>query len=73
MNRYQKVLVCIFRSMGLVGLVYFLTSTIVTWVMMPEMMGMGFRVLLPMIIPSLVLFFVAVPLAKLVTAGVSED
>ena len=73
MNTYQKVIVCVFRSIGLLGFGYMLVSLGVTAFMMPDMLRMSLPMMLPLLVPSLVLAISAVPLAKLVTIGLENE
>jgi hypothetical protein len=74
MNRYQKVLVCIFRSVGLIGLGYLIISIGTVALMTPYGLNFGpVMMLLPQVIPLLILLFAAAPLAKIVTIGVTDD
>jgi hypothetical protein len=71
MNHYQKVLACIFRSIGILVFGYLLITVIVLSVVMGGMWNLVG--VLPMAVIAAVLFFAAVPIAKLVTIGIAED
>ena len=69
MNSYQKVLVCIFRSIGVLGLGYLLVAAGLAGFLMS---GMGLVMLLPSVIFMLALIFGAIPLAQFVTRGIED-
>jgi len=72
MNPYQKVLVCIFRTIGVLGLGYILITGGTAALMMREMRGVGLMMLLPSAGIMLAFIFGAVPLAKLITLGIED-
>ena len=73
MNRYQKVLVCIFRSIGFLGLIYVLVTMVAASMMMPQMLKLSMVALSPWVIMCALLAFGAVPIAGLITVGIDED
>jgi len=75
MNRYHKVLICIFRSIGIILLGYASVALLVTTLMMSSMAGMAGMALgafLPILAAGLVSYFAAVPLAKIIAAGIDD-
>ena len=72
MNPYQKVLVCIFRTIGVLGLGYILITSGTAALMMPRMAGVGFMMLLPSVGFLLALIFGAIPLAQFITRGIED-
>jgi hypothetical protein len=72
MNRYQKVLVCIFRTLGIILLGYTSVSLLIATVMMTGMAGMAVWACLPILGLGLVSYFAAVPFAKIITIGIEE-
>ena len=73
MNRYQKVLVCIFRSIGIFVLFYLLVLMVTYAITLPSMLSLFWKYMMPFGIPAIILTFAAIPLAKLVTIGISDD
>jgi hypothetical protein len=70
MNTYQKVLVCIFRTIAVLSLFYGLISIGSTLVTMPGMIGASLFMFAPMIVVSCALYFGAFILARIVTSGI---
>ena len=73
MNTYQKVIVCIIRSVS-VGLVLYSMAEILGALMIAgAMWRLSLFSVLPAIASGLLLFFIAVPLAKLITIGFDDE
>ncbi|TSJ78612.1 hypothetical protein [Rariglobus hedericola] len=72
MKRYQKVLVCIFRSIGILLLGYGAVALLITALMMSGMAGMALGAFLPILAAGAVSYFAAVPVAKIITIGIDE-
>ena len=72
MNRYHKVLICIFRSIGVILLGYASVALLITTLMMSSMAGMALGAFLPILAAGLVSYFAAVPLAKIIAAGIDD-
>lgn len=74
MNRYQKLMVCIFRSIGLLGFGYLLAYAGTMVLVMPTAFGINaWPLVIPYAILLTFLYFGAIPLAKIVTIGITDD
>jgi hypothetical protein len=72
MSRYQKVLVCIFRTIGILFISYGAMALVAASLMANGMMGMSLFAILPFMILGLLLYFTAIPFAKIITIGIEE-
>jgi hypothetical protein len=72
MNRYQKIFVCVFRSIGIVLLGYASVALITASLMMRGILGMALVGSLPILAAGLVCYLAAVPLARIITIGIDE-
>ncbi len=67
MNHYQKVLICIFRTLGVLVIAY------TTMMIIPALqVGMGLVPIIPFLGMGIILYMAAVPLAKIITIGLKE-
>ena len=73
MNHYQKLLVCLFRSIGLLGFGYLAFSIVGASLVMRGSFMMSISVLWPALFCLALLFFVARPLARLITFDIAAD
>ena len=72
MNRYQKVLICIFRTLGVVLIAYSTMLLIPVLLMMQGMLEMSLASISPYAGMGFIFYFSAVPLAKIITIGIEE-
>lgn len=73
MNRYQKVVVCILRFLSVGLLLYSIAAISIALVIARAMWRLSLIGGLPVLIAGLILFFAAVPLAKLITMGIRDE
>jgi hypothetical protein len=73
MNRYQKVIVCVIRSLAVGLLLYSLAALTIALMFQGPMLKLGLIGGLPRLAAGLLLFMIAVPLAKLITIGIRDE
>ena len=73
MNTYQKVIVCIIRSVAVGLLLYSIAGISVALLIARSMWRLSLIGGLPLLASGLLLFFLAVPLAKLITSGIRDE
>ena len=72
MNTYHKVIICIFRFIGVLLLGYGAMTLVLGAFMMRNMAGMALFASLPLLGLGLVSYFAAIPLAKIITIGIDD-
>jgi len=73
MNTYQKVIVCIIRCAAVGLLLYSIAAISMTLIIARAMWRLSLLGGLPVMASGVLLFFVAVPLAKLITIGIRDE
>ncbi len=73
MNTYQKVIVCIIRSVSVGLLLYSVAGVMIALLIARAMWRFSLFGALPLMASGLFLFYLAVPLAKLITIGIREE
>lgn len=73
MNRYQKVITCVIRF-GAVSLVFYAVFiTAIARIMSGPMWRISLVSTVPMLVSGVLLFALAIPLAKLIALGIRDD
>lgn len=67
MNHYQKVIICIFRTLGVILIGYALVMMV-----MAVLLGMAIFACVPTLAAGLVSYFGATPLSKIITIGLDD-
>lgn len=67
MNHYQKVIICIFRTLGVILIGYTLVMMV-----MAVLLGMAIFAFVPALAAGLVSYFGAAPLSKIITIGLDD-
>jgi hypothetical protein len=73
MNTYQKVIVCIIRSVAVGLLLYSIAGISVALLIVRSMWRLSLIGGLPLLASGLLLYLLAVPLAKLITSGIRDE
>lgn len=73
MNHYRKIIICVFRSVGVLTIFAWFTIYGSSLLATPAGVLMLAHAILPSIVPSIVLILAAKPLAKAITSSLTED
>lgn len=72
MNKYQKVLICIFRALGITLIAFSAMTLIPASLIMEGMLGMSLLSVFPYASLGFIFYFAASILAKIITIGIEE-
>jgi hypothetical protein len=72
MNRYQNVIACIIRFIAVGLTLYSLISITTVLLVARQMWRFGVMASIPLGIGGIILFVIAIPLAKLITLGIAD-
>ncbi|WP_269541776.1 hypothetical protein [Cerasicoccus fimbriatus] len=67
MNHYQKVIICIFRTLGVILVGYALVMMV-----MAVLLGMAIFAFVPIMAAGLLSYFGATPFSKIITIGLDD-
>lgn len=73
MIRYQKYTACVIRFISVALAVYGIGATLVALILMGKLWMLILHATLPLIVSGIILFLLAIPLAKLITIGINDD
>ena len=73
MNHYQKVIVCIIRTLSVGLMLHAITGISMAMIMLQARWTLSLIGAVPLMVTALLLFPLAVPLARLITLGIRDD